>query len=133
MLLALLFDWFKGIFQKWLDLIINNTLTILFVGIAFSALTNEYESYINFGNSKAKAIGENGFSLSFEILFISLIIMALILMARGIAKELTYVSIEKLPGSAAKSAAGGLNSIRKGGENVRADLGKTRDRWRKKK
>lgn len=133
MLMTLLFPWFKSIFEKWVQMVLSNTLTVFFVGLSFKALTNVYNDYIAFANSQAKAIGENGLSLSVEIFFVSIILMLLILMSRNIAKELTYVSIESLPGSAAKSAAGGLNSIRKGGENARADLGKTRDRWRKKK
>ena len=132
MIFTLLFPWFKSIFEKWIQLIISNTLTVFFVGLSFKVLTNVYNDYIAFAASQAKAIGENGLALSVEIFFVSIILMLLILMSRNIAKELTYVSIESLPGSAAKSAGNGLNSIRRGGENARADLGKSRNRWRRK-
>ena len=133
MIMTLLFPWFKGIFEKWIQMILSNTLTVFFVGLSFKILTNVYNDHITFAAGEAKKIGENGLALSVEIFFVSIILMILVLMARNIAKELTYVSIENLPGAAAKRGESGLNSIRKGGENARADLGKTRDRWRKKK
>jgi len=112
MIFTLLFDWFKSIFQKWIELIISNTLTVLLVGVSFQTLTNIYEKYIRFGASQAKALGENGLALSVEIFFVSLILMMLIMMARGIAQQLTYVSIESLPGAAAGGSYGFLDRIR---------------------
>lgn len=112
MIFTLLFDWFKSIFQKWIELIISNTLTVLLVGVSFQTLTNIYEKYIRFGATQAKALGENGLALSFEIFFVSLVLMMLIMMAKGIAQQLTYVSIESLPGGAGGGSYGFLDRIR---------------------
>ncbi len=128
MLFALLFDWVKGIFQKWIELILSNALTVLLVGISFNVLTTKYENYISAIKGQAEAIGENGLSLSVEIFFVSIILMLLILMAKGIAQQLTYVSIESLPGSAAKSAANGMSATRGGIEKSHGDIKSTKDR-----
>jgi type IV secretion system protein VirB6 len=132
MIFALLFGWFKGIFGKWVQLVLNNTLTVLFVGVFFNILSNEYKTIIDKSlvHSESGSIGI--VPITTDLFFTSLIILILVLLARALAKELTYVSIESLPGSAAKSGGGGLNSIRRGGENMRADVRATRDRWRRK-
>jgi type IV secretion system protein VirB6 len=128
MIFALLFDWVKGIFQKWIELILSNTLTVLLVGISFNVLTTKYENYISAIKTQAEAVGENGLALSVEIFFVSIVLLLLILMAKGIAQQLTYVSIETLPGSAAKSAGGGMSTTRSGIEKSHGDIKATKDR-----
>lgn len=125
MIFTLLFDWVKGIFQKWIELIISNTLTVFLVGISFAGLINVYNGQMTSASGQAKAIGENGLALSFEIFILSLVFMILIIMARGIAQQLTYVSIESLPGSASKSAARGVGATRGGIEKAHGDIRST--------
>ena len=132
MIFSLLFDWVKGIFGKWVQLILNNTLTVLFVGVFFNILSNEYKTIIDKSLTHSQSGSIGIVPITTDLFFTSLIILILVLLARTLAKELTYVSIESLPGSAAKSAGAGLNSTRKGAENTRADIRATRDRWRKK-
>jgi len=103
MIFSLLFDWVKGLFQKWIELILSNTLTVFLVGISFAGLIKVYDGQMTSASGQAKAIGENGLALSAEIFILSIVFMLLIIMSRGIAQQLTYVSIESLPGSAAKS------------------------------
>jgi len=128
MIFSLLFDWFKGIFQKWIELILSNTLTVFLVGISFKGLTNVYDGQLTFASGKAKTIGENGLALSAEIFILSIVFMMLIIMAKGIAQQLTFVSIESLPGSASKSVAEGMRSTRSGIEKSHGDIKSTKDR-----
>jgi len=103
MIYTLLFDWFKQVFSKWLELVINNTLTVLLVGIFLNAFDGKYKSILD---SKA-AHGGSGdlIYIGTAILIVSLIMTWIVLMARGIAQQLTFVSIEHLPGSSAKDMA----------------------------
>jgi type IV secretion system protein VirB6 len=104
MIFTLMFDWFKTIFTKWIELTLSNTLTVLLVGILMNAISGEYKDIVD--KTSLHANGNNDLLyLGASVLIVSIIIAWIILMAKGIAQQLTFVSIEKLPGSAAREGA----------------------------
>lgn len=105
MIFTLLFDWIKPIFEKWLQLILNNTLTVLLVGLSFNILSNEYQTVIaqSLANSQNGSVGV--LTITSDLFFTSLIILILILLSRGIARELTFVSIESIAAATGKQIA----------------------------
>jgi len=132
MIFTLMFNWFKQIFSKWLELVLNNTLTILIVGILLNALNGKYKDILDSANSQA-GTGDILY-ICFLISVISVVLAWVVLMAKGIAQQLTFVSIEHLPGAAAKEgkelggsaknlggkAIGGVSSASRGVGNVSA-------------
>lgn len=109
MIFTLMFDWFKSIFERWLQLVLNNTLTVLFIGVTFNILSDEYETIINKLLSDTANRSSDMVAITSDLFFTSIIIAVLILMARSMAQQLTHVSIENLPVSAVSTAYNFLN------------------------
>ncbi len=100
MIFTLMFSWFKQIFSKWIELVLNNTLTVLLVGVLLNALNGKYKEVMDKANN---SVGNADLLyISISVLIVSLIIAWVVLMAKGVAQQLTFVSIEHLPAAAAK-------------------------------
>lgn len=115
MILTLLFDWIKTIFDNWLKMLLSSILTLLFVGIFFKIIALKYEAMVKQSLAFAKG-GDIGIvSIAMDVFIVSLVVVVLILMARGIAQSLTYVAINSLPGSASRD---GLNTYGGNGKSI---------------
>ncbi len=100
MIFTLAFGWLKQLFSKWLELIISNTITILILGILMNALSDKYKNIIEHANNNAGSTDILYTTLSVSA--VSIILAWVVLMAKGVAQQLTFVSIEHLPAAAAK-------------------------------
>jgi len=132
MIFTLMFSWFKQIFSKWIELVLNNTLTVLLVGILLNALNGKYKSIIDKAN--AHISNTDLLYAGASVFIVSLIIAWIVLMAKGVAQQLTFVSIEHLPGAAAREGKqlggssknattktiGGVSSISRATGNITA-------------
>jgi type IV secretion system protein VirB6 len=111
MILVLIFDSLKTIFDNWLKMILSSVLTLLFVGIFFKIIALKYEAMVKQSLVFAQGGDIGIISIAMDVFIVSLVVVVLILMARGIAQQLTYVSINSLPGSSSKEGltAHGVN------------------------
>jgi len=115
MILTLLFDWFKTMFDNWLKMLLSSIFTLLFVGVFFKIIALKYEGMVTKSLAFAKGGDIGIMNIAMDVFIVSLVVVVLILMARGIAQALTYVSINSLPGSAARD---GLNTYGGNGRSV---------------
>jgi len=110
MIFTLMFSWFKQIFSKWIELVLNNTLTVLLVGILLNALNGKYKEIIDKANNSVNSA--DLLYIGISVFIVSLIIAWIVLMAKGVAQQLTFVSIEHLPGVATSQSTASYRAYR---------------------
>jgi len=109
--LSLFFPLVRGIFDRWIELIISNLFTIFFISLFFNAIYVKYESILAgldpitikgtliFWNTTKVDI----FLSAFAVVGFSVLSFMLLMMSVKLASKLSSVSIESLPSSAAVS------------------------------
>jgi len=85
MIFTLMFSWFKQIFSKWIELVLNNTLTVLLVGILLNALNGKYKEIIDKANNSVNSA--DLLYIGISVFIVSLIIAWIVLMAKGVAQQ----------------------------------------------
>lgn len=102
-LITLLFGWLKPIFSKWLETLISNILTLIFVGLFFKMLSNKYQKYANYIFSKTESGGIDVFTLAGEVFLVSIVMSAFVFSSIYFASKLSGVSMDTTVQESVKS------------------------------
>jgi len=93
-ILAILFPIVKTMFSRWLELFIDNILTVLFLNIMFDIINDELSAFI----TKAKEIADkpnlgNLVSLGFDVSLTIMLMLLFVFMARIMASKLASAAM----------------------------------------
>lgn len=110
---SLFFPLVRGIFDRWVELIISNVFTIFFISLFFNAIFEKYKSILTgldpITTTATGIIWDTTevdiFLSAFTVLGFSVLAFMLIIMSIQLASKLSSVSIESLPKSAAIATA----------------------------
>jgi type IV secretion system protein VirB6 len=110
---SLFFPLVRGIFDRWIELIISNVFTIFFISLFFNTIFEKYKKILTgldpITTTTTGVIWDTTevdiFLSAFTVLGFSVLGFMLILMSIGLASKLSSVSIESLPKSAAIATA----------------------------
>lgn len=110
---SLFFPLVRGIFDRWIELIISNIFTIFFISLFFNAIYERYSTILTgldpITTTTTGVLWDTTkvdiFLSAFSVLGFSVLGFMLILMSIGIASKLSSVSVESLPKSAAIATA----------------------------
>ena len=113
--LALFFPFVRGIFDRWIELIISNVFTIFFISLFFDAIFKKYASILTgldpITTTTTGIIWDTTeveiFQSAFAVLGFSTLAFMLILISVGLASKLSSVSIESLPKSGVMATSAG--------------------------
>lgn len=97
---TLAFGWIKQVFSRWIELIISNTILVLLLGIILKLFYSKYYNIVH--NARGHIPDSDIFYITLKIAIMSIILSWIVIMAKGIAQQLSSASIEHLPQSAAK-------------------------------
>jgi len=93
-ILAILFPIVKTMFSRWLELFIDNILTVLFLNIMFDIINDELSAFI----TKAKGLADqpnlgNLVSLGFDVSLTIMLMLLFVFMARIMASKLASAAM----------------------------------------
>ena len=102
-ILAILFPIVKSMFARWLQLFIDNILTVLFLNIMFDIINDELSAFI----TKAKGLADqpnlgNLVSLGFDVSLTIMLMLLFVFMARIMASKLASAAMSSEAMAAAK-------------------------------
>ena len=112
-ILALVFPPIKDMFAKWLQLFIENILTVLFLNIIFNIVQNQLTIFIAEAEIIAKSPNSGDLlSIGMDVSAVILFLLIMVYISRQMAKHLASASLTSSlidsAGSAAGSAAGSV-------------------------
>ena len=94
MILSLAFGWLKPIFSRWLEMIIANVFTLIFVGLFFKMFSESYQKYTSYALSQAGNSGFDVFGLASDVFLVSLVMSAFVFSSMIFASKLSSVALD---------------------------------------